>query len=141
MKDNYKEITVEHLEDELDAWKRMYKDLKKENAKLKDRILTDENFEEKLDKENKGLITEAWVYKSQMEAYRKKYLALLEANTELDEENRKLRDGVKGLVGRNMELDKKYMHVLNENKKLKELQIYWKTVAERIEEDKKVARE
>lgn len=31
------------------------KKLKLENAKLKDRIITDENFEEKLDKENKKL--------------------------------------------------------------------------------------
>ena len=31
------------------------KKLKIENAKLKDRIITDENFEEKLDKENKNL--------------------------------------------------------------------------------------
>jgi len=34
------------------------KKLKLENAKLKDRIITDENFEEKLDKENKKLKVE-----------------------------------------------------------------------------------
>lgn len=39
------------------------KNLKLENAKLKDRIITDENFEEKLDKENKKLKAELKKYK------------------------------------------------------------------------------
>ena len=34
--DNYNEMTVEHLQDELEAWKRMYKELKKENEAIKE---------------------------------------------------------------------------------------------------------
>jgi hypothetical protein len=34
--------------------------------------------------------SDAKVYKSQMNAYKEKYLALLKANTELEEENKKL---------------------------------------------------
>ena len=45
-----------------------------------------------LEQENKNLKSDVDVYKSQRYAYKKKYLALFRANTELDEENRKLRE-------------------------------------------------
>ena len=45
---------------------------------------------------------------------------LWDINEELKEENKKLREEVKDLVERNIELDKKYMLVLTENRKLKE---------------------
>lgn len=44
-----------------------------ENAKLKDRIITDENFEEKLDKENKKLKEELENTKKEFEQYKQNY--------------------------------------------------------------------
>ena len=44
---------------------------------------------------------------------------LIVEKAKLEEENKKLEEEVKDLVGRNIELDKKYMLVLTENRKLK----------------------
>lgn len=130
-------------------------------------ILNDEirRVNENLREENKNLKSDVDVYKSQRYAYKKKYLALLRANTELDEENRKLREELEKTNEvsaidfervneilqlrdkiQRLEFDVDAWHQLKlllewEIKRLLWLQICWKTVAERIEDDKKVARE
>lgn len=115
--------------------------------------------------ENKKLKSDVDVYKSQRWAYKEKYLSLLRANTELEEENRKLREESEkanevsaidfGRVNeilqlrskiQRLEFDVDAWHQLKlllewEIERLRWLQICWKTVAERIEDDKKVVRE
>ena len=56
-----------------------------------------EEFIDNLIEENRKLNSDVSVYKSQRYAYKKKYLALLEANTELDAENQKLKEKIKRL--------------------------------------------
>ena len=55
------------------------------------RIHNDEMLFNDIYKDIESLKSDVSVYKSQMNAYKKKYLALLKANTELDEENKKLK--------------------------------------------------
>ncbi len=68
----------------------------KEKVELLDIFLDDrETSIKKLEEENKKLKSDVSVYKSQMNAYEKKYLALLKANTWLEEKNKKLKKRVK----------------------------------------------
>lgn len=118
-----------------------------------------------LEQENKKLKSDVDVYKFQRYAYKKKYLALFRANTELDEENRKLREELEKTNEvsaidfervneilqlrdkiQRLEFDVDAWHQLKlllewEIERLRWLQICWKTVAERIEDDRKVLRE
>ena len=58
MKDNYKEITVEHLQDEIFAWKQLYKELKEENKKLSNDAMEDMKYITKLELKIKMLMKE-----------------------------------------------------------------------------------
>ena len=140
-------------------------ELREENKKLKEDREKINSAIWDLVRENKNLKSDVSVYKSQRYAYKQKYLALLRANTELDEENRKLREEsekatevsaidfervneilqLRSKIQR-LEFDVEAWHQLKlllewEIERLRWLQICWKTVAERIEDDKKVVRE
>ena len=58
MKNNYKEITVEHLQDEIFAWKQLYKELKEENKKLSNDAMEDMKYMAKLELKIKMLMDE-----------------------------------------------------------------------------------
>lgn len=105
------------------------------------RIHNDEVLFNEIYKYIESLKSDVSVYKSQRYAYKEKYLALLKANTELEVENRKLKEKIERL-----EFDVDAWHQLKlllewEIERLKWLQICWKTVVERIEDSKNVLRE
>ena len=85
----------------------------------------------KLEEENKKLKEEIQRLEFDVDAWHQLKLLLEWEIEKLTEENKKLEDEVKDLVERNIELDKKYMLVLTENKKLREklnkawLEEYW----------------
>lgn len=125
-----------------------YEKLLEENRKLKEereiRALNDRDNLiqiEKLEKENKKLKGENEYRKTIVDVVpeweghiAEETIQDLQARIkELKEENEELKEAMK-------ELNNYNKFRIQENKKLKELQICWKTVAERIEEDKKVVR-
>ena len=82
---NYTEIEMEWM-------KEILRDKEEEIKKLKsDLSLVIKERDDNI-KQNKKLKSDVSVYKSQMNAYKEKYLALLKANTELVEENRRLKE-------------------------------------------------
>lgn len=77
-----------------------------------------------LDKENKKLKEINESQNEEIQRFKDNAMADMTEITKLEEENKKLKEEVRDLVERNIELDKKYMLVLTENKKLKEMLTY-----------------
>ena len=94
--------------------------LEEENKRLKEDLSLvikerDDNI-----KQNKKLKSDVSVYKSQMNAYKEKYLALLKANTELVEENRKLKESLDIATKCSSKEEDWIIKLSEENKKLRE---------------------
>lgn len=79
-----REMGVSDLVKKLEKLEEENRELRLENAKLRDRIITDENFEDKLDEENKKL-------KEKIETLELR----LDNKEKLNEEYRKQLDGYK----------------------------------------------
>ena len=115
------------------------KKLKLENAKLKDRIITDENFEEKLDKENKNLkekveTLELWLdnkeklneeYRKQIDDKRMELSTIAEETiADLQSRIKELEDNEKYRHSRCMKAERQYEHSLWDDELIYEEWLY-----------------
>ena len=124
----------------------MYKQLEEENKKLKEK-------NEKLEEDNINLISFNEHYSPDVivkyedryeTAYNEERIEnakLCDKMRRLEEENKKLKSDLAETqkIGESWRQECKQLR--KENKRLREIQIYWKTVEERIEYDRKVFRE
>ena len=89
-------------------------ELEEENRNLKNELMEDMKTESKLNEEIRNLKSELSKFRDSFKKYRdyeKEELA--ESCYDLARENEKLKEEVRGLVERNIELDKKYTFVLS----------------------------
>ena len=91
---------------------------------LKHTVISWKTVEERIKESNTvpedAMIKEKKIHLEWAKAYWPQDYEVVDEMKILEEENKKLKEDVKDLVERNIELDKKYMLVLTENKKLRE---------------------